>query len=214
MNEERILVKLVFCRYLFDDALVGNERSLSPGRLHQLAERLSSVVRASLRQVASSHGLKLVQLEALVYLSLANRYSNTPAALTEYLGITKGTVSQTISALQRHELIEKRADLRDGRVQRIGLTEAGRAIVEDAYPSALFGEGDDATNEGLADALEAFLRALQRRNGFKTFGQCSTCRFFERRTRASRCGLTLETLSRQDSRKLCREHEASQDGAA
>ena len=33
--------------------------------------------------------------------SKANRYSNTPQALADYLGLTKGTVSQTLLLLDR-----------------------------------------------------------------------------------------------------------------
>lgn len=175
-------------------------------RLHLLTERLSSVFRAGLRQVASRHGLKLVQLEALVYLSVANRYSDTPAALTEYLGVTKGTVSQTLKALERRGLIEKRADDDDGRIQHCSLTAPGRAIVGQAFPADGLAADDEATGE-LADALEQLLRTLQRRNGYRTFGLCRTCRFFRPRSKGGVCGLTDEPLSKTDTTKICREHE-------
>ena len=44
---------------------------------------------------AHAEGLLPVQWEVLRYLDRANRYSRTAVALTAYLGITKGTVSQT-----------------------------------------------------------------------------------------------------------------------
>ena len=178
---------------------------MSDVRLHLLAERLTSLLRSSQRQVAAAHGLKLVQLEALIYLSLANRYSNTLIALTEYFGITKGTISQTLKALERHKLVVKATDPDDGRVQRCSLTDAGKAIVASAFPAQCFAPVESKT--ALADALEAQLRALQRVNGAKTFGQCNTCRLFEPRARGGRCGLTKEPLTRSDALKICREHE-------
>ncbi|HIP78057.1 MAG TPA: MarR family transcriptional regulator, partial [Kiloniellaceae bacterium] len=56
-----------------------------------LLERLARV----LQNEAHSEGLKPTQWEALRYLSRANRFSRTPSGVTAYLGMTKGTVSQT-----------------------------------------------------------------------------------------------------------------------
>ena len=176
-------------------------------RLHLLAERLTSLMQSNLRQAAAAHGLKLVQLEALIYLSLANRYSDTPMALTEYVGVTKGTISQTLKALERHELIVKSPDPDDGRIQRCSLTAKARAIVASAYPAGCFADLKGKTATSLADSLEEQLRALQRVNESKTFGQCNTCRFFESRKRGGRCGLTSELLTKSDVLKICREHE-------
>lgn len=181
---------------------------MSPARLHQLTERLTSLFRASVRQTATAHGLKLVQLEALIYLSMANRYSDTPAALTEYLAVTKGTISQTLKALEKRGLIAKKADIQDGRVLHCQLTDEGQAVASDAYPAGLF---RGLSRDDLAQAepaLEPLLRQLQAANGFRAFGQCSTCRFFQRRSRGGRCGLTGEDLSASDTKKICREHEA------
>lgn len=177
-------------------------------RLHVLSERLASLFRSSLRGVASEHGLKLVQLEALIYLSMANRYSDNPAALTEYLGVTKGTVSQTLKVLEHGGLIEKHADVDDGRRQHCHLTPSGQAIVDAAYPAPLWQAlPDEQAREGLS-AMEGVLRQLQAAHGFREFGVCRSCRFFEVRRRGGRCGLTQESLSADDSKKICREHEA------
>ena len=96
--------------------------------LHLVLERISSLFRAQLRDTANEHDLKLVQLEALVYLSVANRYSDTAAALGEYLGVTKGTISQTIRALEQRGLVQKAADANDGRVLHCRLTKDGARI--------------------------------------------------------------------------------------
>ena len=180
---------------------------MSDARLHLLTERLTSLMRANLRQVASAHDLKLVQLEALIYLSVANRYSDSPMALADYFGVTKGTVSQTLKALERHGLIDKRADPEDGRLQHCSLTPKGEAIVREAYPADCYASLETDVAEAFADSLEQQLRALQRMTGFRTFGQCHTCRFFEPRARGGRCGMTGEALSKSDTARICREHE-------
>jgi len=178
---------------------------VTTARLHQLLERLSTVFRASLRQAATEHGLKLVQLEALVYLSSANRYSDTPAALTDYLGVTKGTVSQTLTALERRGLIEKIADPDDARVRHCRPTAEGRAIARASYPAAILDAAD--VDAQIEPALESLLRSLQRANGLRTFGVCHTCRHFQPRATGGVCGLTSERLTGRDTGRLCREHD-------
>jgi len=180
-------------------------------QLHLMTERLTSLFRTKLRQTASDHGLKLVQLEALIYLSTANRYSDTPIALSEYLGMTKGTVSQTLKVLERRELIAKTGDPIDGRVQHCHPTTEGDAIVRQAYPSELFTTlGPEGA--ALADSLGALLRALQQQNGLKTFGLCHTCRHYQKRGKQGRCGLTQERLNASDAERVCREHAPTDAG--
>ena len=60
--------------------------------LFDLLERLSSLTRVWFRQHPLLADLQPIQLSALLYLARCNRYSNTPLAVTEYLGLTKGTV--------------------------------------------------------------------------------------------------------------------------
>lgn len=78
--------------------------------MHKAIERIASLFRADFRDVTNEHGLKLVQLKTLTHLSMANRYSDTPIGVAEYLGITKGSVSQTIKALEDRRLLEKAPD--------------------------------------------------------------------------------------------------------
>jgi DNA-binding MarR family transcriptional regulator len=180
---------------------------LSTSQLHDLVERLASVFRASLREVASAHGLKLVQLEALIYLGRANRYSDNPAALTDYLCVTKGSVSQTLKALEARELLVKNDDPRDKRVVRCALTEAGQAIVDLAHPSPLVRLLGPSDASAATTALQALVQSLQRANGHRSFGVCHSCRFFETADAGYLCGLTHEPLAPAESLRICREHE-------
>ncbi len=73
----------------------------------QLLERLASLLRSENRQMLVEFGLQPVQFEVLQYLSICNRYSDTPMAVTEFFGQTKGTVSQTLKVLEKKNLLEK-----------------------------------------------------------------------------------------------------------
>ncbi len=176
-------------------------------RLHLALERISSLFRSELRASAVAHDLKLVQLEALIYFANANRYSDTASALTEYLGLTKGTTSQTIQALERRGLLEKHADEHDGRVSHCKPTAAGAAIVDEAFPMK-WAPTSGADLAGAEEAAVQLLARLQAARGQRSFGQCSTCQLFERNGSRFRCGLTGEPLTKRDSLAICREHAA------
>ena len=66
--------------------------------LYDYLERLTSLMRAWSREQPLVAELQPVQLSALHYLARCNRYSDTPLGVTEYLGLTKGTVSQSLKA--------------------------------------------------------------------------------------------------------------------
>lgn len=179
---------------------------MSEERLHLLLERASTLMRAEMRTLATERDLKLAQLEALHYLGLCNRYSDTPVALTEYLGATKGTVSQTLLALERKGLVKKEADQSDRRVQHCRLTQEGAELFAETFPSPLSRSVDKKTERELSQALEDWLRRLQKRRGHQSFGICRSCSHFVPKERGGQCGLTSEALSVDDSTRICREH--------
>jgi DNA-binding MarR family transcriptional regulator len=161
----------------------------------------------------SSYGLQPVQLYALRYLARCNRYSNTPAGVTDYLGLTKGTVSQTLLVLQRKGYIDKHPDLADRRVVHLVVTAQGNAVLDEIQTNPLFSQAiaglPDGQQAGLADNLTELLRLLQKTHGSRSFGVCRSCHFFQRETpQGYRCGLTHEPLTEQESSQICREHES------
>lgn len=176
-------------------------------RLHQLLESLSSLFRASLRACATRHDLKLVQLEALIFLGHANRYSDTPASVADYLGLTKGTTGQTLRVLESRGLLERIADADDGRVSHLKPTAEALPVIRDAYPAPLLDGLSGQQGDRAAHELETLLRTLQRAGEGRTFGVCRTCRHFQPRRSGGTCGLTGERLLAADTRRLCREHE-------
>jgi len=172
--------------------------------LHALLERIGNLLRERARSIATSEGLKLAQLDALVYLSRANRYSDTTSAVVDYLGATKGSVSQTLTALERKDLVERVPDEVDGRVSHCRLTSRGRQVARDAFPSDLL-EGPGRPQ--LERELVTLLGDIQQSRGGRGFGVCRTCVHFTRVGQGHRCGLTGEPLTLSESRLLCREHE-------
>lgn len=184
----------------------------APDRCYELLERLGTLLRAQERGLAGASDLQPAQLAVLLYLSRCNRYSNTPGAVTDYLGVTKGTASQSLRRLIEKGLIVEDADDGDARKTRLRLTPRGRSIVRESLPPAAFTEALAAVTDrgGLQIALAELLRGLQRANDMRTFGVCRTCRhLLHPGGRGFRCGLTGEALRREETARICREHEVA-----
>jgi len=150
-------------------------------------------------------------MEALHYLNRCNEYSNTPMAVAEYLGLTKGTVSQTLAVLEGDGLVTKTADARDRRVIHLKLTPEGKAALSHAIPpdalTSALDQLSPSERRGVNEALTTLWDSLQRVNGVKTFGVCASCRYHNRTDdgKAS-CELTQELLLEAEHKKICREH--------
>lgn len=175
-------------------------------RLHVLLERLSNVLREDLRQVATGHDLKLVQLSVLQYLAVANRFSDTLSDLVAFLGSTKGTTSQSVKALERKGLVFRTPDPEDGRVSHLHLTDEGQALAASALPAPALSTLTES--EATSDALEALLRHMLAARGGAAFGVCRTCRFHGDRQGGAWCELLDAPLTQDDAAKWCREHQA------
>lgn len=172
----------------------------------ELLERISHVLREELREVATRHGLALAQLEVLRFLAIANRFSDTVTGMVDYLGSTKGTLSQTVNALERKGHLVRVADRVDGRIQHCALTPSGLAVVQDSREaSSLRGArlGRKATAR-----LERFVVDVLAARGGRAFGVCSTCVHHRHDAHGRRCGLLGVTLTEDDSIRICREHLA------
>lgn len=102
--------------------------------LFDVMDRLSSLMRMWFRQHPLLSDLQPVQLSALMYLARCNRYSNTPLGVTDYLGLTKGTVSQSLKLLETKGLIVRKQDDRDKRSVHLQLTESANTLLDALLP--------------------------------------------------------------------------------
>jgi DNA-binding MarR family transcriptional regulator len=191
----------------------------NPLVLLELVERLGNLMRTELRKSGGDEALQPVHLQALIYLSKANRYSNTPQALAEYLGLTKGTVSQTLLLLDRRGLIERFEDDIDRRVVRLRLSAAGERLLYESQPALAW---QNATRNispnrirNAVSALREALVTLQEDNEGKTFGACQTCTWCQKLSqRIYRCGRMGDRLSGPETRKICRIYQAKVEEVA
>lgn len=176
-----------------------------------LIDRLDRLARSG----EASDGLNPAQWEALRYVARANRFSSTPAALAEYLGSTRGTVSQTLIALEEKGHLTREPSERDRRSVLIQLTAIGSQALKRDPILALAADLESAAPgqlEATVEALRSALHTMITRNGGRAFGACYTCRHFRKGGGSSRstphhCTLLDEPLSEADSRAICVEQE-------
>lgn len=176
-----------------------------PPRFSETLLRLARVMAA----LEHASPLKPVHWEVLRYLARCNRFSNTPTALAQFLRSTKGTVSQSLQAIARRGLIERRADARSARLVRLSLTEAGHAMLRTDPLAALDDllPEDRAQREALVPGLRSTLRKLHAKHRLKPFGTCWSCRYFRSSaTGGAFCGFFLEPLTDDDINRICHEH--------
>ncbi len=181
-------------------------------RLFDVAERLGNLAEARLKAVATAHGLQSVHARILLYLSAANRYSNTPQAVAEYLGLTKGTVSQSLILLEDKGYLRRMADAHDRRIMRLEPTPQGEALVSELQRRGTGGFAVAMRDlpHGLLAGLTQLLRRLQQLEGRRSFGVCRSCRHHLAEGRGRwRCGLTGEPLKAADRQRICREHDSA-----
>ena len=180
--------------------------------LLSLLERLSRLI----RQAEFSTGLNPAQWEALSYLSKCNRFSNTPSALTNYMGSTKGTISQTLMALERKGLITKEKNEQDPRKTHLHLTQEAQNLLQQQAGKdglrASLQTLSKSQQQQLQQTLEQLLHAELNRRGHATFGMCKNCHHFNahhdrKNPRTPHyCGLLKVPLSDNDKEQICAEH--------
>jgi DNA-binding MarR family transcriptional regulator len=176
----------------------------------RLVERLGRLVRSG----ESRQRVNPAQWEALRFLARANRFSRTPAALADYLGSTRGTVSQTLIALESKGLVLRRQSSRDRRSVELELTSTGVEMLEEDPLIELARDlGRSSSDDRLASAVEVLRDALRRalqRNGSRPFGVCQSCRYFRKNASGRgkhHCALIDEPLSEKESDLICSEQQ-------
>jgi DNA-binding MarR family transcriptional regulator len=176
-----------------------------------LIDRLERLARSG----EAEAGLNPAQWEALRFLARANRFSRNPAALATYLGSTRGTVSQTLIALQAKGFITREPNARDKRSLDLTLTKQAEEILTKDPLLAMaqdIAEATGSASAALVSSLQAMLMLAIQRNGGRAFGACHTCRHFQKHhvvsaTTPHHCGLLNEPLSAADAHCICVEQE-------
>ncbi|HLP41987.1 MAG TPA: MarR family transcriptional regulator [Fibrobacteria bacterium] len=106
------------------------------------------------------HGLTLPQFEVLS--SLAVSSCTNQQELARRLQVTKGNLVGLIDRLAERGWVERHPDPEDRRVNRVRITEPGKALMEKVYPDQLAAVEAMMAKLGLdeVDALRSLLKKL------------------------------------------------------
>lgn len=153
-------------------------------------------------------GLNPTQTAALDYLARANRFSRAPSQVADYLGATRGTVSQTLLSLERKGLIGAHASSSDRRSLRYDVLPKSQAGKEEKALDQVLAALAPVEATALALALQQVLSAVLKQRGGRAFGICHDCRHHETRGPAAFCQLLMQDLQPAEADQICYEQAA------
>jgi DNA-binding MarR family transcriptional regulator len=154
--------------------------------------------------------LNPAQIAALDYLALANRFSRAPSQVAEYLGTTRGTMSQTLKSLLRKGYLTERGSETDRRSISYDLTPSGIALAgrHGELARAVYAlPAED--QESLSGSLSAILAARLSNNGGRAFGICNTCTYHRVTGDGAYCALLSLRLAPEETTQICYEQEVA-----
>ncbi len=124
------------------------------GRLHRLADRLREELDVEFRR----HGLGEGEFDVLAALRRAGApYELAPGELARHTMVTTGAATKRIDRLVNAGLVTRRVRDDDARGRVIGLTDAGKRVIDDAFSAHI------ANEHRLLEPLNAMeRRALER----------------------------------------------------
>jgi DNA-binding MarR family transcriptional regulator len=126
------------------------------GRLHRLAGHLT----AELEVVYRRHGLSEGEFDVLAALRRAGApFERAPGELASHTMVTTGAITKRIDRLERGGLVRRRISEADGRGRVVGLTAAGRRVIDAAFTEHMANERRllDLLPAGDATQLETIL---------------------------------------------------------
>ena len=177
----------------------------TPTHLRALLDRIARLSAAD----KWAHDLNPTQLAALDYLARANRFSRAPSQVADYLGATRGTVSQTLKSLVRKGLIDEHAVAGDKRRLTLTLSPKGKATLTRIRAlDDVLAELPAKDAKALVGPLEKVLGALVQRRGGRAFGLCGQCRYHQRSNAGSHCALLNAPLAPPEADQICHEFAA------
>ena len=107
------------------------------GRLHRLGAHLTTELEA----VYARFGLSTGEFDVLAALRRAGEpFERTPSELAERTMITSGGLTKRCDRLEAAGLIERRVAETDRRGRVVALTDAGLALIDDAYAAHMANE--------------------------------------------------------------------------
>ncbi len=189
-----------------------------PARIQDGLERIAAAMRSDDWQSSRAAGVNPAQF-AILKLLEARPSGLSVKQLAAQLLVSQPSATESIAALERKGLVDKRPDPADLRSARIAITPAGREAMT-------AGRHDAGVAERAAEALEpeaqeqmllgliAMIRQLQESGTIPIQRMCVSCRYFSPfahadAARPHHCHFVDAAFGQNELRIDCREHETA-----
>lgn len=154
-----------------------------------------------------SEGLNPAQRMALEYLARANQFSRQPSHVAEFMGSTRGTISQTLKALREKGLVAETRSQIDRRSLSYELTAKGEQAVASASSLGIaLNTLPEKESHQLARTLQRTLESALDANGQKQFGICRKCHHHVPQRNGGFCKLLNLPITPSETERMCVEY--------
>ncbi|SEC27529.1 DNA-binding transcriptional regulator, MarR family [Tenacibaculum sp. MAR_2009_124] len=174
-------------------------------------ERISEAFRVLLWDESKKNSLSPIQIQILIFLLFHSKEQCKVSYLAKEFNMTKATISDSIKALHRKELIKKESDVNDTRSYTISLSTKGMVI---ARQSSIFTKPFEKTLENMdsnkkeviLDGLLNLISSLNKAEVITIQRMCTTCNNYSFGNNTHYCKLLELELKTNELRIDCPEH--------
>lgn len=182
-------------------------------------ERVGHALRVQLRAHAARAGLSVMQAQLLMRITAAEDAQRHSSQLAEWFDVRLPTVTDSVTALVRKGLVERRPVKGDGRRFRLHATRRGEQVAQqlehwDADIRAELEALQTPANGLTIDGLLQLIGRLQHAGVITVARTCATCRFFRPEEHPGtqtphHCALLDEPLGPATLRLDCPDHQTA-----
>jgi DNA-binding MarR family transcriptional regulator len=190
-----------------------------PDRLHDALERLASLNRLEQLQVSGPQGLNPTQLAILRLVERRGQAGLRVKTIARELGLSQPTVTESLLALERKSLIQRRSDPRDKRALLIHASDEGRAALASvtgqmSQMEAALASLTRKEQAALLHIIIKMIRALLHEKAMPVQRMCVSCRHFRPQAqpdtdRPHFCDLVKAPFASADMQVDCGDHDAA-----
>lgn len=175
-------------------------------QIRELINRLARLDAAT----AWDGDLNPTQRAVLDYIGQANRFSRSPSHVADYLGSTRGTVSQSFKSLVQKGYVTERRSVLDKRAISFDLTKKGQDIVMAGNRlTDVLADRPADQKDALLGLLKGVLGDVLSQNTGRPFGVCKTCSHHEPTPEGGFCKLLSEPLTSIETTQICYEQKSA-----
>ncbi len=180
-------------------------------KIAYLLERISQIFRTLQLELAKKKKLTPLQIQILLFLRNRKQGEVVPSRIAEEFGLTKATISESISSLEKKRLITGMVSDKDRRLKTLSLTLSGKKIIKElSSVESLFERYLERFNEVDKKISFKFLiniiSALYFDGYIRVARLCSTCQHFQKDAISKGlhfCSLTSRELRTEEIKINC-----------